>query len=52
MDPITFYKGSDEVRVAAIDAPAWIAEGWATEKKPGPEAKAKSSAVEAKDAKP
>jgi hypothetical protein len=31
-DPVVLYKGDEEKRIASIDAPAWIADGWSTEK--------------------
>jgi len=31
-DPVILYKDGDERRIASIDAPAWIADGWSTEK--------------------
>ena len=32
MDPVTLYKADAEKRIASIDAPAWIEDGWTTEK--------------------
>jgi hypothetical protein len=32
MDPVTLYKDDAEKRIASIDAPAWIEDGWTTEK--------------------
>lgn len=31
-DPVILYKDGDEKRIASIDAPAWIADGWSAEK--------------------
>jgi hypothetical protein len=43
MDPVKLYKEGSEKLVASLDAPAWLADGWGTEK-PEPEAPAEEVA--------
>jgi hypothetical protein len=45
MDPVTLYKADVEKRIASIDAPAWIEDGWTTEK-PSLEVPAEKAAEE------
>jgi hypothetical protein len=46
MDPVKLYKEGSEKLVASLDAPAWLADGWGTEK-PEPEAPAEEVAISA-----
>jgi hypothetical protein len=46
MDPVKLYKEGSEKLVASLDAPAWLADGWGTEK-PEPEAPAEPPIEEA-----